>query len=183
MMSKKYFFSIMAVYFLIAINTKAQDKYFTKDGKITFEAVHHGDIHAISRSAAVIFNTATGEFQFTILIKSFEFEKAYMQEKFNQKILETDQFPKAEFKGIMNNASSINYQKDGDYPVEVKGNLTLHGVANEITVKGTLSIRKASLVAKSTFNVSIDNYNIPNPGIGNGNIEITVDCHLEQMKN
>ncbi|MES1215632.1 MAG: YceI family protein [Bacteroidota bacterium] len=180
---KHFICTIIAVGLLICVKGKAQDKYFTKAGKIEFAAIKHHDVNALSRSAIVAFDTKTGEFQFSILVKSFEFNKAYMQEKFNNQILESDQFPKAMFKGNIENPSSVNYQKDGNYPVQVKGELTMHGITKDITARGTLSISKGIIVAKSTFTVLLDDYNISNPGIGDGNISIAVDCNLELIKN
>jgi len=183
-MSTKYLICpIIFICIFTCKKAKAQNKYFTKTGKIEFVAVKDRGVNAISRSCTVVLNAATGEFQFSVLVKSFEFKKAYMQEKFNNQILETDQFPKAEFKGSIENPYSVNYQKDGIYQVQVKGLMTLHGVTRDISVKGTLSVSKGLITASSTFNISIDNYNISNPGIGDGNISITVECQLEAMKN
>lgn len=179
---KHFIYAIGAVYSLTAANLKAQDKYFTKSGKIGFEAVHHSSVSAVSRSAVVTLDSQTGEFQFSILVKSFEFEKALMQEKFNHSILETDQFPRALFKGYLENPLTINYQKDGDYPVQVKGLLTLHGITKNITASGKLSVMKGVITTQSAFNVALDDYNISNPGIGDGNIIIKVVCSLEPLK-
>lgn len=166
---------------LIIGKTHAQDKFYTKSGKIEFVAVHDRDVNAVNRSAVITLDTKTGEFQFSVLINGFEFKKAGMQEKFNNQVLESDKFPKATFKGTLEDPLSVDYKKDGDYQVRVKGTMTLHGVSKEITAKGVLSINKNTISTISTFTLSIDDYNISNPGIGEGTISITVDCSLQAM--
>lgn len=179
-MSIKYFICCLAfICNLTMERAVAQSRYFTKTGKIEFTTIQNQHVAAQSRSAVVTLDTKTGEFQFSILMKSFEFEKALMQEKFNDQVLETDQFPKAGVKGIIENLSSVNFQKDGEYPVQVKGILTLHGISKDITAKGSLLISKSVIIARSTFNILINDYNVSSPGIKD--ISINVECSLESM--
>ncbi len=176
----KSFFSL--ILFLAFFSTNAQDKLYSKAGKIQFIAKDHPDLEASSRSAVVVIDKKTGELNFSIMVKSFELEKAGMQEKFNNKILETDKFPKAEFKGKLENISNVNFTKDGKYPVAATGKLTMHGVTKDVTANGTVSVKSGIVSVQSEFTVSIANYDISNPGIGDGIITITVDCGLEAIK-
>ncbi len=174
--------TILTAFFLIAfLSGNVQDKLFSKAGKIEFIAKDHTDLEASSRSAVVVMDKKTGELNFSIMVKSFELEKAGMQEKFNNKILETDKFPKAEFKGILDNISAVNFAKDGEYAVSATGKLTIHGVIKDITAKGKVTVKKGVVSVKSEFTVSIADYGISNPGIGDGIMTITVDCSLEAL--
>jgi YceI-like domain len=161
---------------------RAQDKYFTKSGKIEFMAVDDKDVYAVSRSAVVVLDKKTGALDFSILVKSFELKKALMQEKFDHKILETDDYPKAGFKGQISNKASVKYDEPGEYPVQASGKLTLHGITRDVLANGTIIISKESIRSKSVFSIQLPDYNISNPGVGN-TIEITVDCKLEPLKN
>ena len=64
---------------------------------------------------------------FRVLMKSFEFKRALMQEHFNENYVESDKYPDAMFKGKVTNLKSIDFNKDGVYPAEVEGDLTMHG--------------------------------------------------------
>src|SRR5579859_2531044 len=44
-------------------------------------------------------NEATGDVVFSVPIKEFEFEKSLMKEHFNEKYMESEQYPKATFQG------------------------------------------------------------------------------------
>nr|HQU57378.1 YceI family protein [Chitinophagaceae bacterium] len=78
----------------------AQTKYFTKNGKITFfSKASLENIEALNKSVTAVLDTKSGNIQFAVLMKGFEFEKALMQEHFNENYLESHKYPKAIFKG------------------------------------------------------------------------------------
>src|SRR5689334_5931033 len=102
---------ILAIF--CAFGASAQDRFFTKSGKITFYSkATLEDIEAVHRSVSCVLDTKTGILQFAVLMKGFEFQKALMQEHFNENYVESDKFPNGSFKGEVANNSSINYQKD-----------------------------------------------------------------------
>jgi len=81
---KKYSVVMMSVLFF-ASGLLAQGKYFTKNGKIIFSSkATLENIEAHNKSATCVLDTKTGNLQFAVLMKGFEFEKALMQEHFNE---------------------------------------------------------------------------------------------------
>src|SRR5205085_10925468 len=99
-----------------------------------------------------------------VLIKGFEFQKALMQEHFNENYLESDKYPRGEFKGSIVNNSEINYSNPGTYPAKVKGQLTIHGITKDIEADGIVS-KNDNLELKSDFTVQLSDYNISIPAI------------------
>ena len=178
--------SILSLLLLSFVGT-AQDKYFTKTGKIQFfSKTPAEDIDATNRSAAVTLDRTSGDLQFAVLMKGFEFKKALMQEHFNKDFVESSKFPKAEFKGQISNNSEVKYQIDGAYPVKVKGKLTIHGVTNDVETTGTITVKAGKLTAVSTFNIQLPDYNIKVPAVNRSQIsdkiQITVNCALNLLK-
>jgi len=56
-----------------------------------------------------------------------------MQKHFNSdKYLNSDQFPKAEFKGTISNLSAVKFNTNGTYNATVNGSLTIHGVTKKL---------------------------------------------------
>jgi polyisoprenoid-binding protein YceI len=127
---------------------------------------------------------ATGGFVFKVLLKSFEFEKALMQEHFNENYVESDKYPNATFVGKVTNIKDINLGKEGIYEATVEGKLTLHGITKDMKEKGTFEVKQEKLIGRARFNLVLADYKITIPGtVGNNiskTIEITVDVNLDK---
>jgi hypothetical protein len=184
-MRNKAFLAISFIF--MTFFAQAQDKYFTKSGKINFYSVAPlEDIEAKHKSAVAVLDTKTGTLQFSALIKGFEFENEEMQQHFNEDYLESDKYPKSEFKGNLMNNAAVNYQKPGTYPVQVKGTLTIHGITKEVQTPGTIKVDGDGLKAVATFNVQVADYNIKIPSLVKDKIaksvKITIDTKLDPLK-
>jgi polyisoprenoid-binding protein YceI len=165
----------------------AQEKYFTKSGKISFYSkASLENIEAHNKAATCVLDIKTGNLQFALLLKGFEFEKALMQEHFNENYVESHKYPKADFKGQVINNSEVNYTKEGVYTVKVKGKLTLHGETKDVETTGKIEIKQGKVLADANFNVELADYKIEIPKIVKDNIsksvDIAVDCSLEPLK-
>jgi polyisoprenoid-binding protein YceI len=182
-MKKTVFF--IAFLLLTASHLHAQDLQLTRNGQISFfSSTPVEDIKASNNEVSSVFNTKTGSLQFVVLIKGFQFRKAAMQDHFNRKeYLDSDKFPKSEFKGTVTDISKVNFKKDGTYPVTVEGNLTLHGISNKIKAPGTITVKAGKVSAASKFTIKLADYNITVPAIVSSKIaesvEITVNCNYE----
>lgn len=176
---KKVLFT--AVVACIALQVSAQ-KFMTRSGKISFfSTTPIENIEAFNNEVAAAVNTASGDVVFQVPIKSFKFEKQLMQEHFNESYMESDKFPKAEFKGKMNPAS---FTKDGTYKTTVNGKLTIHGVTKDVQIPGTVIVKGGELTLNTKFNVATADYNIQIPSVAKGKIanqiEVTVNSVLKK---
>ena len=133
-----------------------------------------------------VLEAPTGAMQFAVQMKGFEFKKALMQQHFNENYVESDQYPRAEFKGALADKNAVAYGKDGTYDVVVKGRLSLHGITHDLEVPGIIQVQGGKLKGKSTFNIQLSDYNISIPALVkdkvSNNITITVDLDLEPLK-
>ena len=182
---KKILFALSL--FLLASVSQAQNRFYTKNAKINFYSeTSLEDIEAKNKSAVTVLDTKNGSLQFSLLIKGFEFKNDEMQEHFNEDYMESDKFPKAEFKGQVVNNAAVNYTKAGTYNVQVKGLLTIHGVTKEIQTNGTIKVDNDGLKSNSSFNIAIADYGIKIPRLVRDKIaktvKITVDAKLEPLK-
>ena len=146
-------------------------KYFTREGDISFYSETPVErIEAHNQKATSILDIATGQMEFAVLVKAFQFEKALMQEHFNENYLESTKFPKAQFKGTVQDIAKVDFEKDGTYPVTVKGDMTLHGVTKPVTASGQIIVKNGSISANSTFNIAPEDYSISIPAVVRENI-------------
>lgn len=165
---------------ILAVTAVAQDKYFTRTGHVSFYSETPIEkIEAHNYQVTSVLNALSGEMDFSILIKSFEFEKALMQEHFNENYMESDQLPKATFKGKIKNFDKIDFKKNGVYPIEVEGDMTIHGVTKQITAKGTLEVKDGQIQGKAEFPVTLKDYNISVPKIAQEKISETVQVKAD----
>jgi polyisoprenoid-binding protein YceI len=175
---------MMMVLLGAAIGAYAQ-KYMTRTGKVSFfSATSLENIEAFNNEVASVLDAKTGDVVFQVPIKSFKFEKALMQEHFNENYMESDKYPKAEFKGKVTDISSVNFAKDGTYNVKTTGKLTMHGVTKDVTVPGTITVKGKDVTTNTKFKVKTADYNISIPKLVEGKIakeiEVTVNSILSQ---
>ncbi len=163
---KTVFIAIISVGLLCTSFKTDSTKYFTREAIIIFMAdTPLEKIDAKNNQAVSMLDISTGQLDFAVLMKAFEFDRALMQEHFNENYVESDKFPKASFKGTISNYKDVKWTIDGEYPVNVTGKLSLHGVANEINGKGTVTVKSGQLSATSTFYILISDYNISIPAV------------------
>lgn len=184
---KKNGFVLVLAFSLVSLFANAQQKFFTKTGKVSlFSETNMENISATNKTGVALLDIKTGELQFAVLLKGFEFKKALMQEHFNTDYVESDKFPKSEFKGQITNNADINYTKDGTYTAKVKGQLSMHGETKDLESTGSIVIKNGQLQANSVFNILLEDYKITVPNMVRDNIsksiKITVDCSLEPLR-
>lgn len=166
----------------------SQTRYFTKTGNVGFSAgTPLEDIGGFNKSANSVFDAGTGQLEFALLVKGFEFKSSLMQEHFNENYMESDKYPKAVFKGKIVNIDKIDFQKPGEYTVIVAGTLTLHGIAREIETRGIFRVSGGNAVSSTaTFSVTLEDYKIAIPGLVKDKISktarIKVDCNYNILK-
>ncbi len=155
-------------------------KYFTRDGMISFSASSPLEkIDATNKGATAVIDAASGAVEFAVLIKGFIFEKALMQEHFNENYMESGKYPKATFKGKIADASSIKWTKNGTYPVDVKGIMTIHGVSKEVKGKATIQVNGGRIIASSNFELPLADYDISIPSVVADKISKTAKVSIE----
>jgi polyisoprenoid-binding protein YceI len=141
-------------------------RYMTKDGFISFFShTPLEDIKADNNQVASVVDISSGEIVFQVLIKSFHFDRALMEEHFNENYMESVKYPKSTFKGKITNLSEVDFKKTGTYEIMVEGDLTIRDITKKVSVKGTLEVLQNGLNAEAKFNIAPEDYNIRIPGV------------------
>lgn len=101
---KKFILSIAVSVFLSFV-VSAQDKWVTRSGKASiYSHTVAEDISATNNNITGVINPGTGDIAISVPVQSFLFEKALMQEHFNQpNFMDSKQFPKISLKGKIAN--------------------------------------------------------------------------------
>ena len=163
----------------------AQDKYIDKKGAITFEASEElfEPVKATNASVTVILNTESNEIASLALMKGFRFKNSLMEEHFNENQIESETYPKATFKGKLQdfNFSEIT---ETNTEVIVDGKVELRGKEKEI--RTTLNIKKSGdlILIQGSFKVTPADFDIEIPSIVKNKIAkeiiVSLDFKLSQ---
>jgi YceI-like domain len=161
-------------------------RYFTRDGKIVFKSDAPLEvIESTNKKAMFVWDTESGAIEMAALIKSFRFEKALMEEHFNENYMESEKYPKAKFKGRVTNMSSINLGENGNYVADIEGDLTMHNVTQSINLKSDIVVENGLVNSIATFEIAVADYDIKIPKIVREKIaktvQITVDLDLKPL--
>jgi len=154
-----------------------QDLYVCKNASVSlYSSAPIEDIKAATSTAVSVLNVATGELNFSVAITSFKFEKSLMQEHFNSDYLESDKYPRATFKGKI--VEKVDVSKDGSFPINVTGDLTVHNVTAKRTIPGTLVVKGGVVSMKSEFMVKCADHHIEIPKIVFHNIAESIKINV-----
>jgi polyisoprenoid-binding protein YceI len=169
-----------------ALNIQAQ-KFFTKDGTIRFFSnAKLEKIEATNNKASIVYDATTGAIEIATLVKGFIFENAFMGEHFNETYIESDKFPKANFKGKLENPGAVNVAKPGTYKAKVAGELTLHGVTKPASTEATFVVAGGKIDTDAKFSIKASDFDVKIPGDKADNIsnviEITCKSSLTELK-
>lgn len=172
---------IFALLLLVAsFQLVSAQKYVSKNGHVRFYShTPMEDIEADNRQVASILDISNGEIVFTLLEKAFEFKTTLMQEHFNENYMESDKFPKASFKGKITNFSKIDFKKDGTYPAEVTGDLSLHGATKAFTTKGTIKVKGTAITAVAKFALVPQDFDIKIPQLVENKIAKEMEVNVD----
>jgi polyisoprenoid-binding protein YceI len=169
--------------FFISIVGFSQVKYLTKSGVLNFEASVETfeEIKASNSNVTAIFNASNGEFAALALVKGFRFKNALMEEHFNENYAESDEFPKAIFKGKLTDFSLETIQNT----YTINGTLSFHGVTQPIeNVSVAVIASENAFHFKGSFVISPNDFDIEIPNIVRSKIadNVTVVFDFELIK-
>lgn len=170
----------------LCLHLSAQKKFYTKTGQIYFDAgTGIEDINATNKSVSSVLDAATGQMDFGLLIKGFEFKNQLMEDHFHENYMDTKDFPKSGFKGKILQFEKLNLEKDGTYPVKVKGMLELHGVKKEVEAEGTIVVKGDKIKAQSNFTINMADFKIEIPKLVKDKLastaKIVVNCQYTAL--
>ena len=178
---KKFLFILFTFSTIFA---SSQEKYISRNGSIQFIASTPLEtIDPINNHVSCILDTENGNIVFQLKMISFKFEKALMEEHFNEKYVESEKFPKATFQGNIKdwNTGLLDGEK---HMVIAIGNIKIHGVEKEIRVNGNIKKMNNYILISSNFDLIIADFGIKIPRIVRDKIsetvKVVVDMNLKQ---
>lgn len=173
--------TVLILVTLISVTGFSQSKYITKTGTVTFEASvpSFEEVKAKTESTTAILNTSNGQFAALVFVKGFRFKNALMEEHFNENYAESDQYPKATFKGTLLNfdLETLSASKQN---ITYSGSLTFHGKTKTLDDL-ELSVSKTddnTIVLEGNLKVNTEDFDIDIPKVVSNKLSKTVKVAL-----
>lgn len=161
---------------LLYLPMRAQT-YMTRNGNVSFfSKTPLEDIKAENTQAFAAVDLTKKSLAFTLLQRNFLFPKQLMQEHYNENYVESDKFPKAQFAGTFTGDVGA---KPGTYKVQVSGQLTIHGVTQQVqNIPAELDVQDGKVTAKAAFAVKPSDYNIKIPSLVKDKIASQINIQI-----
>jgi hypothetical protein len=174
----------LALALILGFSADAQ-KLKTRTGMVRFFSESPiENIEALNKQVSSVLVTESGEFAFLVPIKAFVFDKALMQEHFNENYMESGEFPTAKFNGSIENLEAINFEEDGEYEAVFAGTMNIHGVDKKISEPVTVVVKGKTITVKTKFMVLCSDYGVDIPSAKKDNInnqlEVTVNVEYNR---
>ncbi|MGB7394200.1 MAG: YceI family protein [Pricia sp.] len=146
----------------------SQDKIIARQGQVSFFSYASVEnIEAVNNQVLSIIDLSNGEIAVDMLMRAFVFKKALMEEHFNESYIETDLYPKLQFEGQIINWDA---QDTSAQTKMVNGEMTLHGVTQQVELKTDIELIEGNYVLTGTFEVGVSDYDINVPPLLRPNI-------------
>ena len=121
------------------------------------------NIAALNKQVTAAIKVETGDVAVKMQMNQFQFPNKLMQEHFNENYMESSKYPIGTFTGKIQ--EQIDFTKNGVYNITAKGIFTIHGVKQDRTILGKLTVKGTSLTLVSNFDVKLVDHKIDIPKI------------------
>ena len=175
----------LIICFAFVASAIGQGKYATKTGQINFEASvpSFEEVKAKNTDVSAVLDAASGNFAALALMKGFRFKVALMEEHFNENYIESSKYPKATFKGTIQDFDISEVAGKKEYLI--KGTFNLHSVDKNMEVPAVISVNGDVVSLTAQFVMHPEDFNIKIPSIVSNKIaedvNVSVEFNLQQQ--
>ncbi|MFM2137876.1 MAG: hypothetical protein RJA57_183, partial [Bacteroidota bacterium] len=148
-------------------------KKTTASAIVAFDATTPKDALPKAENRTVIgsIDTQTGAVAFEAAVKNFAFSNPKIQEHFNApNWLNSDEFPKFTYSGMIEKANKVKWNKNGTYNVQVNGIITVKGISKPTKVEGTITVTDGKYKVAANFDIKLKDFNISGQAIEAGKV-------------
>jgi polyisoprenoid-binding protein YceI len=170
---------ILSTLLLTSASFASAQQFMTRSGQVHFfSETSMENIEAENAQMSGLLDASNGGFAFQVQMRAFHFEKALMEEHFNENYVESEKYPKATFQGTIKDWD--NAWKDGEsHNVVATGSFDFHGVKKESDIAGTLTWNGKGWDIEARFPVALKDHKIEVPAVVKDNIAPVIDVDVK----
>ena len=178
--------TIVLIFSFFLFSAYSQDRYATRNGLVSFYSeTSLESIKAVNNQVSCVFDIKTGDIVFQIKMVGFHFKRALMEEHFNEKYIDSEEYPKSTFIGRIHDWSPAFLDRSNTLDVSALGIIEIHGIKKEINAEGRIRFKQETIDISSEFVLTIADFNIDIPNLVKDKIakkvQINVDVQLQRM--
>jgi len=175
---------ILYLLFLFVSSSVAQEKLSTSNCIINFEASVplFEAVEAVNEVVECELIPKKSQINFSVPLKDFQFKRDLMKEHFNDNYMESERFPKATFKGIIEKFD-LKVLNEVEKTFRIKGTITIRGKSKMISVLAQIKKGNAGVVIKSNFILNTDDFGIEIPSMVIAKISKNVNTQMQCVLN
>jgi len=144
------------------------DQYIARLGQVSFFSYTSVEnIEAKNNQVLSILDISKNEIAISMLMRGFIFKKSLMHEHFNESYIESDLYPKATFKGTIEDFDATSKETQTRMIV---GDLTIHGITKKTSIKTNIEYKNGQYFLDGDFTISIKSFDIKVPAVLSSNI-------------
>lgn len=177
--NKSHFLCVLIFTLLLILSWKQENLlYSTTKGTVKFVSEAPLElIEAESNELSGILSSENQTFAFSVPINSFiGFNSPLQEEHFNENYLESEKYSKATFTGSI--IEEVDILNPGEIIARAKGKFTIHGVEKVQMMEVLLKISDDEIIAETTFEILLEDYQIDIPRIVNKKIAETISVNV-----
>jgi hypothetical protein len=154
-------------------------QFMTRAGQVHFfSETPMENIEAENSQMSGLLDASNGGFAFQVQMRAFHFEKALMEEHFNENYVESEKHPKATFQGSIRDWDAA--WNDGEpHDVVATGSFDFHGVKQDRDIAGTLLWNGKAWEIETRFPVALKDHHIEVPAVVKDNIAPVIDVDVK----
>ena len=177
---KKVAMAIILVWMSLSNPKVLGQRMVDKNGMVAFEASEalFEPVAAKNETVTAVFDLGSHEIASLALMKGFRFENSLMEEHFNENYVESETYPKATFKGKLQDFELMELTTEPK-EVRVDGKLKLHGKEKDIDTYLNVSKTNKGVIIRGSFVVTPGDFDISIPSIVKNKIAKEVRVSLE----
>ncbi len=175
-------FTFIVLLVCSSASTLEAQQFISRAGHVRFfSSTSLEDIEAETIQMSAILDAGqNGGFAFQIPIITFHFDKALMEEHFNESYLESEKHPRATFEGAILNWEEL--KPTGDWQdVVASGNLNVHGVSQTRTIQGQMQFNAGSWEIRAQFDVLTADHEIRIPKMVRSQIAESITVYVDAI--
>jgi len=175
-------FTFIVLLVCSSASTLEAQQFISRAGHVRFfSSTSLEDIEAETVQMSAILDAGkNGGFAFQIPILTFHFDKALMEEHFNESYLESEKHPRATFEGAILNWEEL--KPTGDWQdVVASGNLNVHGVSQTRTIQGQMQFNAGSWEIRAQFDVLTGDHEIRIPKMVRSQIAESITVYVDAI--